>query len=246
MKKIIFAVGLIGLMVASVSAAPQLTLKETEFNFGIAPQNAKVSHTFWIHSTGDEDLNITKVIPGCGCTKAPLEKDVLAPGDSTRLEIIFSTKRYSRHMVKQPRIECNDTKGGYSVTITTDVTTNPRTTGPIQADPYKLSMSQYNNTEREKLSFRLTNVSDKDVKIKVIDTPEDVFKAKIPDEIAAGSSKTAEVVLTDEGKANEWDKSITLECDDEFSTRISIPISRTMKSAEITPASAKVEEAKGK
>lgn len=49
---------------ASASAAPRLTIPESTFNFGYVPQNAKISHDFWLHSTGDDTLKIIKVVPG--------------------------------------------------------------------------------------------------------------------------------------------------------------------------------------
>ena len=45
-------------------AAPQLTIPESIFNFGYAPQNAKIHTIFWLHSTGDDSLKILKVVPG--------------------------------------------------------------------------------------------------------------------------------------------------------------------------------------
>ena len=44
--------------------APRLTIPETSFDFGYVPQHAKVSHIFWLHSTGDDELKILKVTPG--------------------------------------------------------------------------------------------------------------------------------------------------------------------------------------
>ena len=52
------------LAVGSVVAAPRLLIKETSFDFGYAPQNSKVSHDFWLYSTGDDTLKILKVKPG--------------------------------------------------------------------------------------------------------------------------------------------------------------------------------------
>jgi hypothetical protein len=45
-------------------AAPHLTIKEPVFDFGYVPQHSKISHTFWLHSTGDDTLRILKVVPG--------------------------------------------------------------------------------------------------------------------------------------------------------------------------------------
>lgn len=48
----------------TVVAAPQLTIKETSFNFGFVPQNCAVSHPFWLYSTGTDTLRILKIVPG--------------------------------------------------------------------------------------------------------------------------------------------------------------------------------------
>lgn len=52
------------IVVGSAVAAPRLLIKETAFDFGYAPQNSKVSHVFWLYSTGDDTLKILKVKPG--------------------------------------------------------------------------------------------------------------------------------------------------------------------------------------
>ena len=51
-------------IVGSVQAAPQMLIKEKAFDFGYAPQNSKISHIFWLYSTGDDTLKILKVKPG--------------------------------------------------------------------------------------------------------------------------------------------------------------------------------------
>jgi len=59
------AVLLIALTCASaVVAAPLLTIPEAEFDFGFVPQNARVSHVFWLYSTGTDTLKILQVNPG--------------------------------------------------------------------------------------------------------------------------------------------------------------------------------------
>lgn len=45
-------------------STPRLAIPETEFDFGYVPQKAKISHDFWLHSTGTDTLRIVKVSPG--------------------------------------------------------------------------------------------------------------------------------------------------------------------------------------
>lgn len=50
--------------VGSLTAAPRLEIPDETFNFGFVPQHASIAHDFWLHSTGDEELRILKVVPG--------------------------------------------------------------------------------------------------------------------------------------------------------------------------------------
>lgn len=56
--------GVLLLAVSPVFGAPELTLPETSFDFGFVPQNAKISHVFWLYSTGDDTLKVIRVKPG--------------------------------------------------------------------------------------------------------------------------------------------------------------------------------------
>lgn len=63
--KRIACVGAAALFLATGAAAgPQMTIHRSTFDFGYAPQNAKLSYPFWLHSTGDDSLKIIKVVPG--------------------------------------------------------------------------------------------------------------------------------------------------------------------------------------
>jgi len=42
----------------------KLTIPDAEFNFGYVPQHSKISHVFWLYSTGTDTLKIDKVRPG--------------------------------------------------------------------------------------------------------------------------------------------------------------------------------------
>lgn len=47
-----------------VWAGAKLTIPQPEFDFGYVPQASKISHDFWLYSTGDDTLKILKVNPG--------------------------------------------------------------------------------------------------------------------------------------------------------------------------------------
>jgi len=63
-KRILSALATLGLVASSVLAEPNLTIPESFFDFGFAPQNCELSHIFWLKSTGTDTLVIEKVVPG--------------------------------------------------------------------------------------------------------------------------------------------------------------------------------------
>ena len=52
------------IMSSSLLAQPRLTIKNNSFDFGFVPQNSKISHNFWLYSTGEDTLRILRVKPG--------------------------------------------------------------------------------------------------------------------------------------------------------------------------------------
>ena len=213
----------------SLSAAPMMTLSETSFDFGYAPQNSKISHVFWLKSVGDDSLRILNVKPGCGCTKAPLEKSILAPGDSTRLEVIFSTRSYRSRISKSPRIATNDGERPTRVTISSTVMTRPDSTYPIVISPYKLDLSQFTKKARNEIEFTITNVSDHDLDLSLVDIPEGYFEITMPSSLAAGASAPAALTLLPRGEESSFEKSITIQTNGPEQTRFTIPVKRTLR-----------------
>ena len=63
----------------------------TRFDFGYVPFNTTVKHRATLFNQCDSVVNITRVVPGCGCTQIPLKRKVLAPGDSVEVEMLFET-----------------------------------------------------------------------------------------------------------------------------------------------------------
>jgi len=63
-KTLLYLLLIITLFQVSAIAGPKLSIPEPEFNFGYVPQAAKISHDFWLYSTGDSTLRIIKVSPG--------------------------------------------------------------------------------------------------------------------------------------------------------------------------------------
>jgi len=212
-----------------ILAQPNMTIHGSTFDFGYAPQNAKISHIFWLYSTGTDSLKIEKVTPGCGCTQAPLNKTELAKGDSTALETIFNTGHYIGKQSKRPSIKTNaGPELGY-VQFTSNVIANPDSTYPIIIKPYKFDISQFGEKERNGLDFTIQNVTDAEFDLKVVDTRPDMFKVTLAKKIKAGAAEKGRIVVLDEYLKKEFEKSITIELGDKTVSRFTIPVKRTIR-----------------
>jgi hypothetical protein len=156
---------------------------------------------------------------------------VLAVGDSTELEIIFSTKSYHSRTSKRPRISTNE-KGKESthyVRINAHVVERPDSTYPVIIDPYKFDLSQFNDNVVDEKKFEIVNVSDQDLKVTLIDWPRDFCEIDLPESIGRGKTGVGEVRLKEAGLADAFEKSMTIELSDENKTRFTIPIKRSVR-----------------
>ncbi|MBN1211673.1 MAG: hypothetical protein JXA92_03770 [candidate division Zixibacteria bacterium] len=154
---------------------------------------------------------------------------MLAVGDSTRLEIILHTKRYKNKIIKQPRIESNEGQPDKTVKIQAEILIQPDSTYPIVISPYKLNISQFGEKIRDEMTFKIQNVSDQDLKATIVDIPDELFEVKIPDKIKAGKTAEAVLKLREGSLEQSFEKTFTIELNDEAKTRFSIPVHRAMR-----------------
>ena len=155
---------------------------------------------------------------------------MLAVGDSTRLEIIYSSRKSKTRISKSPRIKTNEGQQDKRVKISALVTPRPDSTYPIVIEPYKLDMSQFTKKQIEKKSFKITNVSDQNLKIKLVSFDSRYFEVKLPKSIKSGKTEKAKIKVLKEYLDKNFEKSFTIELDDENNTRYTVPVKRTVRS----------------
>jgi len=189
--KLLIPALIIMLITGQVIAKPELKISPPAFDFGYAPYNVKISHNFWLHSIGDETVEIAKVKTGCGCTKAPLTKNIIPPGDSALLEIIFNTNNYKNRVVKSPKILSNAPEN--KLTFITNVQKEPNQTLPILIEPEIIDLSLPEYGISKKISFTIQNLSNEKLKTSLISFPDELFRIKLPKKIGAG--ETAKGIL---------------------------------------------------
>ncbi|MDH3889659.1 MAG: DUF1573 domain-containing protein [candidate division Zixibacteria bacterium] len=224
----VLLLSILGLTVlfTTVEAGADIEIAEDSFNFGRAAQHAVLSHRFTIASTGDDTLVINKVVPGCGCTKAPLADSVLAPGEKTTLELFFSTKSFRGIVNKSAYIETNISEAKYYIRFQSELLPEPDTIMPIHLSPSRLDVSQFKPEVRRRARFWIHNKDSVDYRIKVIDYADQVFDIKMPEMVPAMDSVWGGVIVKDEAIPTGFEHSVTFELDDGSGIRYSLPIKR--------------------
>ncbi|UCG62641.1 MAG: DUF1573 domain-containing protein [Candidatus Zixiibacteriota bacterium] len=210
----------------SALGGPAIKLVESGFDFGKTIQHVKVTHDFWIKSIGDQPLVITKVVPGCGCTEIPLRDSVLAPGDSTVLSITFSTKSFARKITKRPYLLTNISDQRVQLVIKAEVVIEPEQMAPLKITPFEIDVSASGRAEHRHAVFLIENQGDQDVRLKVIDEPEELVETTLPAVVKSGETAEGIVVVKKEAAGMEFEKSVTIELNDANHTRYSLPVSR--------------------
>ncbi len=113
--------------------------------------------------------------------------------------------------------------------INSDIVTNPDSTYPITIQPYKFNISQFGEKERSKLEFQITNVSNEDLEISLVDMPQGMFEIKLPKKVKAGKTEEGKIQINDDFLSTEFKKSITIELNDKALSRFTIPVERTIR-----------------
>ncbi len=88
--------------------APKIEIDENVFNFKEIKQGDKVAHTFKIKNIGKSNLIIRKTKASCGCTAIAPQSKIIAPGQTSDLKIIFSSRGKRGPQNKSITVTTND------------------------------------------------------------------------------------------------------------------------------------------
>jgi hypothetical protein len=160
-----------------------------------------------------------------------LEKDRLAVGDSTQLEIIFSTKTAKNKVAKSPTIQTNEGPPDKRVRIESHVIDRPDSTYPLIINPYKLDLSQGGGKIVDKIEFNIRNVSDKELNLKLVSVASDFFELDLPESIGPGQTEKGKLTLLKSVLEQSFEKSFTIEVNDDKKSRFTVPVKRQNKEA---------------
>jgi len=92
--------------------APAISFEKTHHDFGRMQDDQKVSYRFKVANEGSAVLEITEVIPSCGCTYSIAGQKNLKPGEETFIEVVFDPGGMTGNIQKTITVRSNDPKNG--------------------------------------------------------------------------------------------------------------------------------------
>lgn len=208
-----------------------LAIPEVDFRFGYAPQNAKIAHNYWLKNEGPDSLRLIDVRPGCGCTKAPLKTRILGPGDSTDVELVFSTGKYSSRTAKSATILTDGNTLFPNLTFSAHPTPKPDSLKPFVVSPPLLDLDSLKDAGNSgAVEIRVKNTSDEAINLKLVSAPDRWFTIDIPGSaIAPGADEAIRIHITGDIASEILNKSFTIEASDSAMTRYSVPIQKSQR-----------------
>lgn len=205
--------------------SPRIKVDPEVFDFGYVPQNATVSHTYWLRNTGTERVEIKQLRPNCGCTQVPPTDSLIAVGDSLPVEMLFGSRNISGKVEKFTRIVSNAAGRVPVLTFQAKVLKPDESPGPLVATPSIVRMTTSNTT---KVAIR--NTGKTTVKASVVDLPPNFIQLDVNElSLAPDETKELTISLVPQEQPGEFSKSITLEAGDAVKTRITIPITNIQR-----------------
>jgi hypothetical protein len=198
---------------------PKLILQQTSFDFGDIKQGDKVTHTFVLSNGGGDLLKISNVKASCGCTAAAPEKNELAPGESTNLNVTFNSAGRRGKQSKTVRIYSNDPENPEMLlSITGNVVLSTASDGNLPTIYFtetKHDFGKVNEGDKVDYTFNFANKGTSTLTIKDIRTSCGCTAALLSeDNLAPGKEGTLKVELDTKNRSGKMSRTITISSND--------------------------------
>jgi hypothetical protein len=204
---------------------PRLLVVQPAFDYGFVPDSSKVAHTYWLNNIGTDSLKVFNVKVTCGCTKASIDRGVVAVNDSMPVEVVFDNLNRLKEQARAATVLSNDpVNSKYEVTFSCFVYTTGEPTGPVTITKNKrLRLTTLD--QGKDIAVTIKNISKEPLKAKLIAYPSELISVAMPQgALAPGTKGDILVHVNSEIKNKNQLRSFTFEMSDATKSRYTIPI----------------------
>ena len=159
-----------------------------------------------------------------------MKKKELAVGDSTEVELIFSTGHYSTRVAKSATVICNAPGMAPGLTILAWPGASPSSMKVFTVTPFELLLDSARPEQQKKAweySVSINNTSKETYDLKLVSAHTQYMTVDVPGgKLKPGEEKTVRIKV-DKNIADEiFTKSFTIEASDSAKTRFTLPVSK--------------------
>lgn len=176
--------------------------------------------TIKIKNTGDKLLEIYGVKPGCGCTTAPIDKKLLAPGEIATVKVDLKIEKDNGSITKGIEFTTNDPKNDRI-----DFVLKANVKIPLELFPTFMNLGTVKPNDEMTARIVLSNHTDKDITITSVSTTDSKLKTNITKGfvLKAGTHNQIEGILKT-SKEGVYDQKILLKTDNKKYPLIEISV----------------------
>ena len=172
----------------SLFAQPAIQFDNTTIDFGnIKEEGGKATGKFEFTNTGNQDLLLTSVKPGCGCTAADYTKTAIAPGQKGFISATYDPYNRPGSFYKNIKVTTNEPKfqdgsntSPYMIYIKGNVEKRPPTkyetagykngTGNIRIKENNIKLELF-NTESQSATIQVMNFNEEESTFEPLNLP---------------------------------------------------------------------------
>lgn len=118
----------------------------------------------------------------------------------------------------------NEGQGVKNVRIKANIVSRPDSTYPVVIHPMKIEFAETDSLET--LEFTIINKTTESITPSVVSAPNRLVSVSLPPWIAAADSAKGSMKLKKAGRGKSFEKSLTIQLNDDAKSRFTIPIER--------------------
>jgi len=232
----------------SLFAQPAIKFENTTIDFGnIKEEDGKVSGKFEFINTGNQDLLLTSVKPGCGCTAADYTKTPVAPGEKGFIMATYNPYNRPGGFNKHIKVTTNEPKFDgsentpYTIYIKGNVEKRPPTkyelagykngNGEIRVKENQIKLEML-STGSKTFTIMVTNFSDKESTFEPTNLPSFITMEKSVPVLRLNAEEEREITFKyDAAKRAEignYNDIINIQTQDPVEYRITLNVESTI------------------
>ncbi|HPF93241.1 MAG TPA: DUF1573 domain-containing protein [Tenuifilaceae bacterium] len=90
-------------------------------DLGTIAHGEVISYTFFFSNKGNAPLIVNDLVADCGCTKVILSKEILNPGETATIELVFDSRGWHGSQFKSVSVKSNAQTPSRTITIKVNV-----------------------------------------------------------------------------------------------------------------------------